>query len=826
MSKKTKTKPSAGLNKPANTGLNYISDILFEEIGFGNIIEFSTAPIAITKNGKFILLNSAGLKLMGAVNPEDIVGKSAESFVHKDYLGSFVKIARNEFENGTSNIIETKFLRLDGSSFDVEVRLSRIISRSEEYIIVVANDITTRKTLEQHNRENEEMLSKFFDYSYDGMVLTDETGIIVRWNKALELSTGFAAQSALGKKIMDVVEALMPQSVIDEKERAGLNKLFNEFHNGVYPESLTRVIDHELILANNSAKYLQSIIFPVYTTKGICLGSIIRDNTKNASAQKALIESERTITLLAENTRDIIYRMTLPEFRYDYINKACLDITGYEPDEYYRDQYLVRNIIHPDSIDKFLEDIDEIFNGSVKLNYDYKIITKTGEVKWIRRRDSLVFDRDGNPVAIEGIVSDITFIKNAEAQLKHNLEKQVLNTVIIGLLNKVDDYKLVLNEILNRIRNFTDAGFVHYYQHFPEDKRFVCISSAIKPYSEVLLPSQLKYEDIFGLQDTLIKSDILYSNGISNLPENLKSYFSEINVRSIVITSVSNNRSLYGFLGFGNWNNQNDWLLKDMDLFINIALQLAHAVERKIIYNELSELNASKDKFFSIIAHDLKSPIMGFLGLAQMLSSGLERFSIAQLNRFFENMFDSTDKLYRLLNNLLEWAQLQRNTMIFTPKHIILKSLITDSVESLSAMAANKEISIRNSISHKIKIFADYNMVDSVVQNIVTNSIKFSNRGGEIKINSELIKGGFVKVVIEDSGIGMPDSIVKKLFKIDEKVSGIGTEGEMGSGLGLILCDEFIKKNGGMIWAESRDGIGTRMCFILPQNNRSIYGKK
>mgnify|MGYP000885595619 CR=1 FL=1 len=824
MNKKQTIKSHLGKTSGNMAGMDRFPAI-FEENSFGNIIEFSSAPIALIKNGKFIMLNSAGLVLLGAHKAGEIAGKKAENFVHKDYLESFASSSRKEFESNSGSLIETKFVKLDGTPIDVEVRLSRIFSNSGEYIIVVASDISERKTLEQKYRENEELLSKFFDFSSDGMLLTDENGNIVKWNKALERLTGLHYHDAVGINVTTIIKKIAPDFIKDYSTEEELTALFRGFHQGVFPGDMGKAKEYELVQTDGTYRNLQSIIFPIYTTRGICLGSIIRDNTINATAEKALVESERTITLLAENTRDIIYRMSLPEFRYNYINKACFDITGYQPEEFYSDQYLVRNIIHPDSIERFLQDIDEIFNGSVRQNYDYKIITKSGDVKWIRRRDSLAYDKDGNPIAIEGIVSDITFIKNAEAQLKHNLEKQVLNTLINGLLNKVDDYRLVLNEILNKIRNFTDSGYVQYFQNFPEDKMFVCTSSSIRGIAEAKLPSQLKYEDISGLQEILLKNNILYGNGINNIPPDIGSLISNNNIKSVVLVSVSNNRSLYGFLSFGNWGTQNDWLMKDLDLFINIALQLAHAVERKIIYNELSDLNASKDKFFSIIAHDLKSPIMGFLGLAQMLSSGLERFSINQLNRFFENMFESTDKLYRLLNNLLEWAQLQRNTMIFTPKFIIFKSLVNDSIDSLSAVVSNKEISIHNSISNKIKVFADYNMLDSVVQNLILNSVKFSNRGGQIKIYSEVVKGGFVKIVIEDFGIGMPESIVKRLFKIDEKVSGIGTEGELGSGLGLILCDEFIKKNGGRIWAESRDGAGTRMCFTLPQGNKTNTGR-
>lgn len=802
-----------------------LSDKFLGDIGFKKIIELSPSPIALTKKGKFIFLNSSGLEMIGAISQDEIIGMNSEDFIHPDYLNSFIVGVLEDFGKGESNILETKFIRLNGEEIDVEVRVSQIIINSEEFIIIVANDITRRKSLELKNKESEELISKYFEYSYDGIGLADENGIIIKWNKALESYTELPSNLACGKKIIDIMEILMPYRVQPNEVRLKIEKSFSDFHKGIFPPITGKIIEHKLVTSDGAMKYLQSIIFPVFTTKGICLGGISRDNTIAKTAQIALDESERKITLLTENTKDIIYRLNIPDNRYEYINKACMEITGFTPEEFYSDPQIVRKNIHPDSIDVFIDDMNEIFNGNLKKIYDYKFISKSGEVKWIRRRDNLVYDQSGNPTAIEGIVTDITYIKSAEEQLKHNLEKQVLNSTIIGLLNKVDDYKLVLDKILKNIREFSDSEYVYYYINCPDEKKFTKYGCSIIDSSDIQIPDILNYDSVCGLSEELLNNEILYINDISNASDLLINYFSKYSVKSSILISVNNKQELYGFLIICNWVNINNWILKDIDLFSNIAQHLSNSIYRKNVYSELNELNAAKDKFFSIISHDLKSPIMGFLGLAQMLAESLEKYSIAQLNGFFSNMFDSTNKLYTLLNNLLEWAQLQRNTMIYSPEKIILSKLLNESINNLSPFISGKSITVENSVSSNLKIYADYHMMDSVVQNLLSNAVKFTNLGGLIKIGAENIDDNMVRIYVEDNGIGISDSDIKKLFKIDEKVSGIGTEGEMGSGLGLILCDEFIRKNNGRIWAESTEGVGTKMFIEIP-NNKSKSRRK
>ncbi len=271
------------------------------------------------------------------------------------------------------------------------------------------------------------------------------------------------------------------------------------------------------------------------------------------------------------------------------------------------------------------------------------------------------------------------------------------------------------------------------------------------------------------------------------------------------------------------WVEQNTRFVRDDNgKVIQYRIVVRDITERKLWEEEvkkhneqLSKINAEKDKFFSIIAHDLKSPFLGLLGLSEMLAMEDEEFTKEELLKFGKGIYKSTSTLFKLIENLLEWAQMQRGIIKFVPKELNLSSIILQNLEINYQRASQKEIEIINEISETQKVFADEKMLDSIIRNLLSNAIKFTRRKGKVVIRSKKISAELVEVLISDTGIGMSEENIKKLFKIEEKVGSIGTEGESSTGLGLLLCKEFVEKNGGTIWVESQEGKGSRFSFSL-----------
>ena len=232
---------------------------------------------------------------------------------------------------------------------------------------------------------------------------------------------------------------------------------------------------------------------------------------------------------------------------------------------------------------------------------------------------------------------------------------------------------------------------------------------------------------------------------------------------------------------------------------------------------ELIELNATKDRFFSIIAHDLRGPFNGFLGATQIMSKDLPGLSQDELVMFAKGLNESAIQLFELLENLLEWARMQRGLISFEPRRFQLMSVIFRTVSLVSDLASQKGVKIRHCIPEGLVVLADSYMLESVLRNLVTNAVKFTRSGGEVTIAANHAPDDSVGISVSDTGIGMNGELVANLFRLDAHNNREGTGGEPSSGLGLIICRDFVEWHGGRLWAESTEGAGSTFHFTLPK---------
>lgn len=230
---------------------------------------------------------------------------------------------------------------------------------------------------------------------------------------------------------------------------------------------------------------------------------------------------------------------------------------------------------------------------------------------------------------------------------------------------------------------------------------------------------------------------------------------------------------------------------------------------------KIRKLLNDKNQFFSIIAHDLRGPLGSSVGLAQLLNEEVEDYSREEIKEITEMLYESNKNSYKLLENLLDWARVQTGMIEFSPKKIVLNNLIQENVELNKLTALNKNIKLWFEASELVEVNADKNMIDTIVRNLLTNAIKFTGKNGEIKVQLQR-KNNMAEISITDNGIGIPDNVKEKLFKINRKATQKGTDNETGSGLGLLLCNEFIAKHQGEIIAESEPGKGSVFRFTLP----------
>ena len=233
---------------------------------------------------------------------------------------------------------------------------------------------------------------------------------------------------------------------------------------------------------------------------------------------------------------------------------------------------------------------------------------------------------------------------------------------------------------------------------------------------------------------------------------------------------------------------------------------------------ELAELNASKDKFFSIISHDLRSPFNALLGFAQLLSENVGQYSLDEIKQKADRIRNSAEKLYDLLENLLTWSRIQRGAIEYYPEKFDLAEVIEDNIELFAPNADHKSITLNSSLQEEILVYADYSMVNTIIRNLTSNALKFTNDGDSVTLSATIRQNDqYVEMAVSDTGIGISEEVLPKLLRIDTQHTDVGTAGEKGTGLGLILCKELVEKNGGKIWIESEVGKGTTFRFTLPK---------
>lgn len=232
--------------------------------------------------------------------------------------------------------------------------------------------------------------------------------------------------------------------------------------------------------------------------------------------------------------------------------------------------------------------------------------------------------------------------------------------------------------------------------------------------------------------------------------------------------------------------------------------------------NNLEQMNKTKDKFFSIIAHDLKNPFNSIKGFTDLLIENIGSYDEEKRLRFLKIIKGSTTKASDLLSNLLIWASSQSGNLKYNPEKLEVIQQVSNVISLLEIQAINKEISIFNNVHHNLFVFADKNMLETILRNLITNSIKFSNSGDSINVSS-LFDENSVKILIKDQGVGMTEEATSKLFSVDNISSHIGTGNEQGSGLGLVLCKDFVEKHGGEISVTSTLNKGSVFKFTLPK---------
>jgi len=461
-------------------------------------------------------------------------------------------------------------------------------------------------------------------------------------------------------------------------------------------------------------------------------------------------------------------------------NKNKAEMLGYKP-EMFKSFTDFTQIVHPDDYETTMQAMFDHINGK-KPNYEceYRIKNIDNEYMWFYDIGQIVSNDNGN-IIINGIIQDITERKKADIQ-KNFLTAIVQNTENICVIKDLNlkviatnmSYvKAVGKNSIDELIGKTDAEIFNV----SPDKE------PIKSYMTDELNAQLLKKG-----EKIVKQEIVF--------------YPDKTERSFLTTKFPIFDSSEKLIATA-----------------NISTDITEVNEAKeIIENQnkqLIELNATKDKFFSIIAHDLKNPFNALLGFSEMLIKNYSKQDDEKRLKYINSIYNTSKRTYHLLEELLTWARSQSGQMQLNKEKNNLKSVIYELVINLNENALSKNIKLVNTLTDNIYVYSDKNMTYTILRNLISNAIKFTNENGTVLV-SAFENGNLAQIEVADTGIGMNENVKNSLFTIETTKTTTGTAGEIGTGLGLILCKEFIEKHGGKIWVKSELGKGSEFTFTLP----------
>ena len=475
------------------------------------------------------------------------------------------------------------------------------------------------------------------------------------------------------------------------------------------------------------------------------------------------------LTIAVEQSSNLIV-ITDTNGNIEYVNSIFTTVTGYTPEEVIgKTPRILKSGTHPK---EYYEELWKTIKSGKPWKGEIQNSTKNGNLFWEQTTITPITNSKGEITNFIAIKEDLTKFKEKERELKHS-----------------NNRLKALSEATNEAIFFSKKGIC-------TDTNTAACNMFGYTYDEII--------GIFGTDVIAEESKELVKNKMLSgyeLPydaiaqrKNKSTFYGEFRgkmydyegeqVRVTAVTDID-------------WRKKNEELLKE-------AKEKAQKSEE------------TKNKFFSIIAHDLISPFNSMLGFSGIIVKNFDNYNSAEQKEYVEIINNGIKNTYKLLDNLLLWSRTQNESINFNPCTINPYLITVEITELLNQIITDKSLTIKNLIPKNITLNADKDMLATIIRNLMSNAIKFTNKGGEIIINAEK-KDQSIEISVADSGIGIANDLQPSLFDISKGISTSGTENESGTGLGLILCKEFVEKHGGKMWLKSDEGIGSTFTFSIPR---------
>jgi PAS domain S-box-containing protein len=769
-------------------------------------IEFLDEAIFITDiNGIITYINSGFTNLYGYTDKE-VTGKTPRILESgslepddNNYFWNTIpdnKVVRRELINTTK----------DGKLLTIEELANPILDGYDKItgFVGIHHDITIRKLAEKAFEREQYFMDALMNNLADYIYIKDTESRFLKINKSHAFLLGLDdPDQVIGKTDYDFYS----------KEDA---QLAHEEEKSIVLTGITINEEEKLVVRGQSDKWAFATKMPLFDHEGNIIGTfgISKDITEKKNLEDALHLKQIQLEAIIRNSPDqIYYKDRNSKFIFCNAPVALLagcasekDIIGKSDFDFYP-HHLAQQYFNDEQT---LMEMDQPF-----LNHEEPILdNQTGELRWNLSSKVPVKDANGKVIGLVGFNRDITDRK------KSDMERQVNYEITQGITttSNLDELLKLIHTSLAKVV-YAENCFVALHN---EETGLFSFPYFVDKLDSPPLPSSTGKSCTAYVFRT-VKPLLLTQDAFDKLAEQDEVKLVGSHSASWIGIPLQTPSKVLGVLVLQHYEKNDVYSERDVQFLVSIGSQIAMAIERKkaeeeiLLKNELLQAsNVEKDKFFSIIAHDLRGPLSSFVAASQIITEEIQAMSIEEIKAITISIKTSATSIYSLLENLLEWSRLRRGGFDFIPEMLNLERRVSTSIEVLSESARQKGIELEISIPTDIYIFADNNMTDAIIRNLVSNAIKFSNSGSKIHISAAPGKNNFVEVKISDTGIGMTWELQSKMFLMNEKTSRPGTAGELSTGLGLLLCKEFVEKHNGKIWVESEVGKGSTFYFTLP----------
>lgn len=702
--------------------------------------------------------------------PEEVLGKNLLTLPFLSIKSKAIAL-KNFTDRLRGKEVDSYDLEFLTASGELKIgKISGQIIRNEKGKIVgdlvMVLDITNQLKYENELKESRETFKTLTD-STDSAIFIIREDKFLYINKSGERLLGYTLEELRQKHFWEIIH---PDDKAMVKERGYARQRKEDVPANYEFRIITK--ENEIRWMHYTGAYLE------FEGKPALIGNAF-DVTEQKLSEEKLRENFIRFQTIFNSSAFGIALVDLKGNVIDVNDSVCL-MLGYSKDEMKKMNFA--SISHPDDAKLDKDMYSQLLNGEISYYQSEKrYIKKDTAVMWANITVSLIRSKEGHPEYAVGMIEDISEKKLIQEKLSR--EQFLFSTLMKHIPDSI---------------------------YFKDEKsRFIAVNDATAKKMELDNPRQLIGKSDFDFF-TLDHADQAFRDEQEMMNQN----------RSIIgveeketwqdgtVTWVSTTKIPL--------QNENGKTIGTFGISRDITNKKEIEQKLKTYIEELKQLNANKDRFFSILAHDLRSPFTALLGYSDFICNDYGSLTEDEIREFAGNINMVAKNVYGLLENLLEWSRIQTGSIEYKPEIFNFFGVGNNVIKLFNESAKKKTITLKLESDENVSLFADENMIQTVLRNLVSNAIKFTRTGGEIKIKLQPYDNKFVKISVIDNGVGISEKDKNKLFDLSISFTTIGTSKEVGTGLGLILCKELVEKNGGKIWVDSQQGEGSSFNFTVP----------